>query len=124
MINYDSSRNTIIMQNLEELEVLVLVVLSFKLEIFLKGKQKKQKQGCDGLYYYKALLYKAQALLLLVSVYYERELLLIFVLILLNIRIFMFSEITFQLPLGITEDREIISKQVILVKNKKFLSVL
>ena len=36
----------------------------------------------------------------------------------------MFSEITFWLPLGITEDREIISKQVILVKNKKFLSVL
>lgn len=75
------------------------------------------------MYYYKALLYKAQALLLLDSVYYERELL-IFVLILLNIRIFMFSEITFQLPLGITEDREIISKQVILVKKKKFLSVL
>ena len=39
MINYDSSRNTIIMQNLEELEVLVLMVLSFKLNIFLKGKQ-------------------------------------------------------------------------------------
>lgn len=118
MINYDSSRNTIIKQNLEELEVLVLMILSFKLNIFLKGKQKKQKQGCGGLYYYKALLP-------LISVYYERELyLLIFVLILLNIRIFMFSEITFQLPLGITEDREITSKQVILVKNKKFLSVL
>lgn len=33
--------DTIIKQNLEELEVLVLMILSFKLNIFLKGKQKK-----------------------------------------------------------------------------------
>lgn len=98
MINYDSSKDTIIKQSLEELRVFVLMVLSFQSNKYFK-KWKKRKQEKDMMV--DIIMLCCFCSLPTRCLLSKRT----------NIY-FLFSERSFQLPLEITEDRKISSKQI------------